>query len=107
LLLQASFVRRLQDAGKIESVKSCKELTINKKYVVLKLEKFESKFGGERMIAVLKDSDKRIKVYLPSRMSGEDFDDTEIEKYNSKEPSCYLVYKGLQGRSIDIEFVDM
>ncbi|KAF4514007.1 UNVERIFIED_CONTAM: hypothetical protein B566_EDAN018584 [Ephemera danica] len=66
----------------MEAAVSCKELVVNRRYVVTKLEKFESKFGGEKLIASLQDGEEKIKVFLPSRISADDFSDEDLEKYN-------------------------
>jgi hypothetical protein len=86
---------------------SCKELTKNKNYVVTKFEKFESKFGGEKMIATLQDGEIKMKVFLPSRISADDFTDTDLDDYNNNEPNVFLVFKGMHGRAINVDFVPM
>jgi hypothetical protein len=46
-------------------------------------------------------------VFLPSRISADEFSDEDLEKYNSEDPTVYLVYKGMLGRAINVEFVPL
>ncbi|KAF4513976.1 UNVERIFIED_CONTAM: hypothetical protein B566_EDAN018373 [Ephemera danica] len=98
------FVEKLQQAAEIVRGKSCKQLVENFSYVILQFEKYESQFGGERLLATILDVDgeTKTKVYLPSRIPAELFGDDEIATYNAGEPSLKLVYKGMLGRAINI-----
>lgn len=98
--------------GHVEPAKSCKSLDVKKPYRVDTFEKINSNYADEQvLLATLFDiSDLvQIRVYLPSRIQASRFSDDFIKGYNSCPTSdkMYLIYNGMCGRCIDVEFASV
>lgn len=110
-LLQNNVFEQLQVVGQLVRSVSCKTLTVDRPYKVLAFEKMLSNFVENQtvMLATLTSEGQLapIKVYLPSRFGAEHFSDEFVEKYNKcvDAEKWSLVYKGMCGRCIVINFV--
>ncbi|KAF4528088.1 hypothetical protein B566_EDAN016799 [Ephemera danica] len=75
-----------------ENNKQCEGLQMCFEAAQCPFEKFPSPFGGEHVLATLKDGDNDIRVYLPSRVCADLFGDEDIATYNAGMP-CLTVTK--------------
>ena len=75
------FLKELNDVGELrfKEYKSLKDLELNKKFKIIKLEKMKDKYGYT-IIAELEE----FKVHLPSRFLNV-FDDKKIKEFNKLE----------------------
>jgi len=97
------FQEKFASVADVEFI-TCKDLEVNKRYSILKLENVTTKYGASLVGTIqAPDTLKMYKVYFPKRY-GSVFTDTELEHLQPN--TLWLVSRGPRGNSVSIEIVE-
>lgn len=99
----ASFTQRFNNIGEVAVTKPLGDLEVGMAYVIISMNRVSTRYG-ECLVAIVKEGEQKVKVFLPKRF-GEEFTEEELRRTDFT--NLRLVYKGMVAGAHHVTIIEV